>query len=233
MKLRYGLVLVLLTIFIVGFFMERQKSGLVIKKGIVVIFNGASSSGKTTAQKKLQSISKEFFLRIGIDSFFDALIAEPDLTQFHKEGILEQYTSSGELIRSVIRTHDKEGNQVIPLTIGSAGTRIIHGMHRALAAYADAGNNIIVDYILYDPVWIIDLKKVLADYTVYLIGFKGPLSVIEERERVRATSPAGHARSHYDTVHVGIEYDLVVDIEQSPEAIATTINEYIQNHKNP
>lgn len=215
------------------YFLFEKFQKVNMKKGIIIIFNGPSSAGKTTVQKKLQSISKEFFLRIGIDSFFDALIAEPDLTQFQKEGILKQYTPNGELIRSVIMTRDIDGNQIVPLKIGSAGIRIIHGMHNALAAYADAGNNIIVDYILYDPEWILDLKQVLNNYTVYLVGFKGPLSVIEEREKKRATSPVGHARSHYNTVHQGMKYDLIVDIEQSPDVIADTINQYIIQNKNP
>ncbi len=227
------LTLIALSIFLSVLFFLQKNSKIKPEKGIIVIFNGPSSAGKTTAQKKLQSISKEFFLRIGIDSFFDALIVEPDLTQFQKEGILKQYTPNGELIRSIIMTRDTDDNQIVPLTVGSAGIRIIHGMHNALAAYADAGNNIIVDYILYDPKWILDLKKVLNNYTVYLVGFKGPLSVIEEREKKRATSPVGHARSHYNTVHQGMKYDLIVDIEQSPDVIADTINQYIIQNKNP
>jgi len=203
------------------------------KQGIIIIFNGTSCSGKTTVQKKLQSISKEFFLRIGIDSFFDALIQEPDLTSFHEKGILEQCTPSGELIRSIVTTHDNQGNKIVPLTIGSAGRRIVFGMHRALASYANAGNNSIVDYILYDPSWIVDLKDVLKEYTVYLIGFYGSLSVIEERERLRNTSPVGHARSHYDIVHNGMQYDLIVDINDSPDTIALLIKNYINEVKNP
>lgn len=227
------LTLIVLSTFLCLLFFIQKNSKVKPEKGIIVIFNGSSSAGKTTVQKKLQAISKNFFLRIGIDSFFDALIAEPDVTQFQKEGVLEQYTPHGELIRSVIMKRDADGNQIVPLTIGSAGIRIIHGMHNALAAYADAGNNIIVDYILYDPEWIFDLKKVLDNYTVYLIGFQGPLSVIEEREKKRATSPVGHARSHYHTVHQGMKYDLIIDIEQNPDLIADRINQYIVQNKNP
>lgn len=33
------------------------------------------------------------------------------------------------------------------------------GMHEAIIAYAKNGNNLIVDYIMYDSVWYYELEK--------------------------------------------------------------------------
>jgi len=50
--------------------------------------------------------------------------------------------------------------------------------------------------------------------------------VIEERELARATSPKGHARSHYDFVYWDLKYDLEVNSEkESAVEIAKQIKE--------
>ena len=186
--------------------------------GMIIILNGPSSAGKTTIQKALQKESKETFLRVGIDTFFDALIEEPDLSRFEEEGRFDQYTADGEYIRGIEMTKDRSNHPVVTLKVGPAGDRIIHGMHRAIAAYAEAGNNVIVDYILYKPEWLDDLKESLRDHKVLYVGVYAPLTLIEEREKKRNTSPVGHARSHFDTVHTDFYYDLEIDSEtETPE----------------
>ena len=56
-----------------------------------------------------------------------------------------------------------------------------------------------------------------------------PLDILEQREQGRGTSPKGHARSHYDTVHWDIVYDLQVDSsKQSPTEIAQSIKDFIE-----
>jgi len=107
-------------------------------------------------------------------------------------------------------------------------------MHAAVGAYAHAGNNIIVDYILYDQQWIQDLVHALKDIRVYNIGINPALSVLEEREKARATSPVGHARSHYNTVHQGMVYDLELDTStMTVEQAALKIKNFIDQNPEP
>jgi chloramphenicol 3-O phosphotransferase len=149
---------------------------------------------------------------------------DPDLSHFAEEKKFEQYTRGGEFIRSVELLQDQDGNSIVPLKIGPAGHKIIFGMHRAIAAYAKAGNNLIVDYIQYDPCWRRDLEQALKGIQVYYVKVDAPLSVIEEREKARNTSPVGHARSHYGTVHQGMVYDLEIDSSKMiPEESAALI----------
>ena len=56
-----------------------------------------------------------------------------------------------------------------------------------------------------------------------------PLEKLEERERARGTSPVGHARSHYDTVHTHGGYDLEIDTSKmsAPEA-AQLIKQFVK-----
>lgn len=204
-------------------------------EGIVIILNGPSAAGKTSIQNELQKKSKQFYLKVGIDTFFDALLPAPDLSAFEKTKELSQYTNDGILIRQVRLKIDKEGHQIVPLTIGPAGDLVIHGMHAAIEAYAQQGNNLVVDYILYKPEWLANLVNALKNNkTVYFIGIKAPLHVLEEREKKRATSPVGHARSHYNTVHTNMVYDLELDVSAlTPEQSAAKIQQFIENNPSP
>lgn len=209
---------------------DQNPNGL----GTIILLNGPSASGKSSIQNEIQEQFDECYLRIGIDTFFDAMIQAPDLTNFQKTKHLEQLTKTKELIRSVTLTHDLEGKPLVPLTIGPAGDRIFFGMHHAIAAYASQGNNLIVDYILYKPSYLQHLVAALKDQRVYLIGLKAPLALIEEREKTRGTSPIGHARSHYETVHQGMIYDLELDVgELNPKESASQIKLFIDNHPHP
>lgn len=204
------------------------------KDGIIILINGCSCVGKSSVQQALQKISDQHFLRIGIDTFFDQLIEEPDLSDFDRTKKFDQYTKSGEYIRGVHQYIDQEGSRVVPLKIGPAGDRIIHGMHRAIREYAKAGNNLIIDYICYKNSWQQDLAISLQEQTVYLIKAHAPLNIIEKREKLRKTSPEGHARSHYFTVHDGMNYDLEIDTHQlTPEQCAKMILDYIKAKPNP
>ncbi len=203
-------------------------------EGTIILLNGPSASGKSSIQNELQKQFDELYLKVGIDNFFDALIPNPDLSNFEKTKFFSQYTNNKELIRSVELKQDLNGHQIVPLTIGPAGDRIISGMHYAIGAYADRGNNLIVDYILYKPEWLSDLLKALQGRKVYLIGIKVPLDVLEERERKRETSPIGHARSHYDIVHQDMIYDLELNVSNlTPAQSASKIKEYISTHPTP
>lgn len=172
--------------------------------GIVIILNGPSAAGKSSLQKAIQESFKEPYIALGIDNFFNDII--PD-----EHGSKVTLKSAPNLYRSLKRFQDKDHKPVVELIIGPEGEKVIQGMHGAIAAYAQAGNNVVVDYIQYKTHWGHDLREKLKGLKVYYIGVEIPLKELEAREAKRATSPSGHARSHYDTVHDGMIYDLTVD----------------------
>ena len=57
------------------------------------------------------------------------------------------------LYRSVKNFKDPENKPVVELIIGPEGEKVVRGMHGAIAAYAQAGNNVVVDYIQYKAHW--------------------------------------------------------------------------------
>ena len=218
-RLGYFFSTFLLVILFLGACMNKKKSD---SSGTVIILNGPSSVGKTSIIKAFQNKQNNPWLSIGIDNFFVGILP----AKFYLEDKPEHH-----LVMQGIASEDKEG-KLFELKVGSEGQKVIKGMHRAIAAYAHTGNNVIVDYIKYEPEWITDIKESLSDVNVIFVGVNASLESIEQRERKRGTSPEGHARSHYDTVHQGIDYDLMIDTDSSaPEQSADKIIEFIKTAK--
>ena len=181
--------------------------------GTVIILNGPSVAGKSSIQKAFQDhmLEKEAWIKVGIDNHL---------------------WQSPNNLRWIENTIDKDGNPVMKLLVGPDGDKIAHGMNSAIAAYAQAGSNVIVDYIAYKEEWADDLENKLSGINHYWVKVDISLATLEAREKARATSPVGHSRSHYDTVHNGITYDFVVNSEKNTAAqIAQEIEKFLASKK--
>lgn len=203
-----------------------KKSNPMNSSGAVIILNGPSGSGKSSIQREFQTrMMPNLWIKLGIDTLFDSPM--PNITPEN----LSVWQSPNP-IRWVEQSQDAEGKNVITLYLGDQGERVAYGMNSAIAAYAHAGCNVIVDYIAYDQAWLTDLQSKLKGVRTYFIAIDIPLDILEQREAARGTSPAGHARSHYHTVYGDISYDLRVSSEKnSPEIIAQEIAAYIARNK--
>lgn len=191
-------------------------------QGTVIILNGPSASGKSSIQKQFQQLMlPNLWIKLGIDTLFDTPM--PDITL---ENI--SFWQHPNPIRWVQTTKDTQDHAIITLFTGEQGERVAYGMNSAIAAYAQSGNNIIVDYIAYKQEWLNDLRQKLAGIKTYWVQVDISLETLEAREVARNTSPKGHARSHYDIVHWDIKYDLVVNPEtNSANEIAQQIKSHI------
>lgn len=200
----------------------NEKSNVNTESGTVIILNGPSSVGKSSIIKAFQAMRPEPWLSIGIDNFFVGVLPP----KFYLEPKPEHYA-----VMRGIASEDKSG-KLFTLEVGAEGQKVINGMHRAIAAYVQSGNNVIVDYIKYEQPWIADLKYALQGIKVIWVGVTASLESIQQREKKRGTSPEGHARSHYRTVHQDVNYDLMLDTDKlSPEKSAEKIIEFMQEHK--
>jgi chloramphenicol 3-O phosphotransferase len=191
--------------------------------GTVIILNGPSVSGKSSIQREFQSLMMpDLWIKLGIDNLFDKPM--PDITA---ENIL--FWQSKNPIRWIETTKDEHENSIITLFTGQQGEKVAYGMNSALAAYAHEGCNVIVDYIAYKKEWVDDLRKKLTGIKTYWVKVSIPLTVLEEREAARGTSPKGHGRSHYDSVYWDLDYDLEVysDKERAVE-IAKKIKDLVK-----
>jgi|GEM_PF-712368 len=192
--------------------------------GTVVILNGPSASGKTSIQKEFQQLMMpDLWIKVGIDSLFDAPM--PNITLENM-----QYWQSENPIRWITTNVDGNNNSVIALHTGHDGEKVAHGMNSAIAGYAKEGCNVIVDYIAYKKEWVDDLRRKLKNIPTLWVKVNIPLQTLEARETARATSPKGHARSHYATVHWDIQYNHEVDSEnKSVQRIAQEIKKLTES----
>lgn len=200
----------------IGIYMNKSKK--ISSSGMVIILNGPSSVGKSSIIKAFQAKQNTPWLGTGIDHLYVGVIPPQWLDD-------EPEHSS---MMSITKSQDEHG-PIVTAVFGPEGRKVVKGMHRAIAAYANSGNNVIVDYIKYEPEWLDDLKDVLKNVKVIWVGVNASLESIEKREKKRGTSPEGHARSHYHTVHQGINYDLILDTDLlTPELAADKIIAFMQ-----
>lgn len=191
--------------------------------GIVIVLNGPSVAGKSSIQKEFQYLMMpNLWIKLGIDNLFDKPMPDINIENL-------AFWQTANQIRWVTTTQDQNNNPVITLFTGEQGDNVAYGMNSAIAAYAKNGCNCIVDYIAYKKEWLDDLCKKLKNTKVYWVKVSIPLEVLEQREIARATSPKGHARSHYDYVYWDILYDFEVNSEKDSAAkIAEQIKKFIK-----
>lgn len=112
----------------------------------------------------------------------------------------------------------------IHIEFGDRGHRLIRGMHRAVAALALAGNDVIAEHVLLYEEWKRDLFEALKGVPVCLVGVECPIEVLEDRERRRGDAVVGQARGHHEAVHSNLAYDVTVDTSSmQPRAAAEVI----------
>ncbi|MFS4581763.1 chloramphenicol phosphotransferase CPT family protein [Phaeobacter sp. C3_T13_0] len=105
----------------------------------------------------------------------------------------------------------------------SARPAFFNGFHRAVAGFADAGNDLIVEHILDTPGWHQDLQILLAGHDLFFIGLDAPLVTLNQREVIRGDRPLGSAAADAAYVHDGLTYDLRLDGTYSAATSAAAI----------
>lgn len=144
----------------------------------IIFLHGASSSGKSTIARALQARIEAPFWHISIDHLRD----------------------SGVLPLERFRNGDFRWSD--------ARAGFFAGFHASLAAWAAAGNNLILEHILDTDGWMEELQRLFAPYDVLFVAVHCPLPLLVERERLRGDRPEGSAQRDFETIHVGRKYDL-------------------------
>ncbi len=172
-------------------------------QGKIILLNGASSSGKSSIVKALQTQLSEAYLEAGIDKFLFMLPND--------------YLMKPHLWHQVIG-YDKNTNGELLPKVGTHGHQLMRGMHRAISALAETGNNVLADHVLLDRLWLDDCINVFEGFDVFFIGIMCPLEVLEAREKDRGDRTLGHARGQAKIIHQNCIYDLEVDTSKSSTA---------------
>lgn len=102
---------------------------------------------------------------------------------------------------------------------------VFDGFHRSLAAYAAAGNNLLVEHILERQRWVDDLRDLLTTIDLFTVSLHCPLEVLETREKQRGDRRIGEAKSDFGCCNSLCEFDLVLDSTQPAAANAQVLLE--------
>ena len=174
----------------------------------IVLLNGVSSVGKGSVAKALQKIASRPMLHVQMDAFLEMM--PPG--------------SFGDPLGYVFETQVVAGKPVTAVYGGPIMEAALKGMRGAVAAMAEAGNDLVVDEVLWEPEVLADYRRRLAPYDFRTVGLHAPLEVIEQRERQRGDRVLGLARWQYDKVHGGLTYDLELDSSSAtPDELAAQI----------
>lgn len=163
------------------------------KKGSIILINGASSAGKSTLASAVHKTLDIPFIRFSFDLFIDSNV-------FPSEQIKAGIFSWQEMRPAVFE-----------------------GFHRCWLAMAGAGNNLIIDHIIEQESWVIDLIHLLKDIDVYAVGLHCSLEELERREIARGDRGRGDARKDLEVVHQYMHYDLELNSEDSLESNVQTL----------
>ncbi|MEM0977132.1 MAG: AAA family ATPase [Pseudomonadota bacterium] len=150
----------------------------------IIFLHGPSSSGKSTIAQTLQARLPQPFWHISIDHLRDS-------------GVLPSARyKSGEFDWTADRN------------------AFFNGFHNAIAAFANAGNALILEHILDEDDWLADLQRSLKRHDVMFVGVYCDLPEMIAREAARGDRPIGSAEADFNRVHFGKRYDLKVQSEQ-------------------
>jgi chloramphenicol 3-O phosphotransferase len=162
--------------------------------GTIILLNGASSSGKSTLAQGLQNKLDTPFWHYSIDHLVAAKV------------LPKARVNSGEFSWSEMRSP------------------FFEGFHRSLPAFAEAGNNLVVEHIVETSEWMDRLLRLLGHLDVFFVGVHCPLPELERRERERGDRRIGEAKTDYEITHTFCTYDIEVD---STRALEHTIEQVI------
>lgn len=171
-------------------------------QGHVILLVGPSCAGKSTLARAIQTLSAESYLIQSLDGLFAA--------------IPEAYGSGGEQALQGFRYELSPAARIDEpdvrrIAYGPVGRRLLEGFHRAVAAYARAGVDVVVDDMLLDLEVFEDWSVALAGVPTFLVGVTAAKAELLERERARIRrSTPGLVEGHFD-LHRSIAVDLEID----------------------
>jgi len=159
----------------------------------IIFLHGASSSGKSTLAREIQARIERPFWHISIDHLRDA-------------GVLPlERVKAGDFKWRDMRAP------------------FFAGYHASLAAYAGAGNNLIIEHILDTPGWQMQLAELFASFDVLFVALHCDIEELRRRELARGDRPMGSAEQDALTIHAGRRYDLELETADGVEANAARV----------
>jgi chloramphenicol 3-O phosphotransferase len=190
----------------------------------IIFLNGCGSAGKTSLAKALQEVSGHPWVRFSMDMFIDQV--NPTYVGFG-EHTREGYFA---FVPGTSEHGDTLSVQPGPLRSHLFGTLPV--MAKVLA---DAGNDLLIDEVLFGDEDLLRYAHYLRDHRVYFVGVFCDLETLREREHLRGDRAIGLANDQVTRVHAGLRpYDLRLDsTHTSAMALAQDVLGFIKQTPDP
>lgn len=214
---------------------------------LVILLNGASSSGKSILCKAVQercsvlagADQEAEFVRVAFDDFVLLVpenrfpISYVRLQGRDTDWLVSDEPNDGRAAWEYVEDGDTEVDQAgeprVRLVMSPFTRRLLSGLHHGWGEHLRLGTNLIIDHFLQEQDWCDELLGVLRDAgaRVLLVGVHCSDEELERREAARADGglegrPRGLARLSNELCHAhGLEYDLNVwtDRESTSESV--------------
>jgi chloramphenicol 3-O phosphotransferase len=185
--------------------------------GNVILLVGPSCAGKSTLARAVQQVSPRPYLIQSLDGLFAAV----------PEGWGSGGEHAGDGFRYDWSAPPADGGPAVRrIAYGAVGWRFLQGFHRAVAAFAGAGVNVVVDDMLLDLDVLADWARALDAVPTLLVSVTAPKQELLRREAGRQLHPTpGLVAGHFD-LHQGIVADARIDTSQvsPPDAARALLN---------
>ncbi|WP_339289549.1 chemotaxis protein [Paenibacillus sp. FSL E2-0201] len=180
-----------------------------MKKGLIVLLNGASSSGKTSIAMELKKQNEIPFHHLSYDDF----------SGNYNDFINKTYPG----IKPKRVLDDEVVSEILFDPISSV-------YYATIKLFSEMGLNVIVDTIIYNDKRFNEFYDLLMDLPTLFVGVLCSRDGLIRREHIRGDRALGLALYQYDKVYSFAEYDLEVNTEKlSPAECADKILRFI-NH---
>lgn len=179
-----------------------------MNKGIVVLMNGTSSSGKTSISTELINQKEILFHHLSIDIFIKNFFSNnfPDF----------------EAIKEV------DDHVIAQIMFDPLMTMY----YSTIKLFSEMGLNVIVDTVIDNDKWFNECLDLLFDQPTLFIGVICSKEELIRREQTRGDRRIGLAAAQFSMVYCYDEYDLEVNTEEmNPAQCAEKILSFIKSDK--
>jgi chloramphenicol 3-O phosphotransferase len=185
---------------------------------MVIVLNGTSSSGKSTLARCLQDRWPGPLLDAGLDR--------------HLSMLPRRYL--GAAWPEVYRYAHAADGTIASVTLGPVGRSLHRAMHRAVAAMARTGVDVVVDHVILDPWTAADLGRALDGVPTALVGVRLEEPELSRRERAREIRTLGQAAAQLPVIHAHVSYDLEVNTGHlTADEAADAVLRWLPAHQPP
>lgn len=194
--------------------------------GIIIVLNGGASAGKTSIAKAIQRTFPDPYLHLGIDLFW-------------LEVLPWEWAGARTDISPTVPVEGASPPRSA-VELRPFGRFAISGLHRAIAALAGMGHNVVVDQVFYDAGFVTEILTLWESLPVWLVGVSCPLEMVRQRAAARPDRESSWylpvATWMFDEAHRhtrGI-YDLEVDTSRlTPTECALQIKQALDERRSP